>query len=106
MKQISLKEYIDYFDILFNDILFEKLDITLEYKTEWNVIEIYIDNILHGYIDYDHISNRWELYNKNFYFVNYAEKNYYYQTTSIYNILFNFIEKCIQRIEIEELLCR
>ena len=95
---MNLKEYIVYFDDIFNDILFENLDITLGYNEERNVIVVFIDNILYGYIDYDFYFDQWELYNKNYDFVNYVGKDFYYQTA----LLFNFIEKCKQRIELEK----
>ena len=93
------------FNELFDDMLFSSLDITLEYDMNLDAIIIYLDGKKAGYIEPD-VYPIWYLFNKNYDKVDSIAINNFHQTDSYLYVLFSYLEKCKQRIEIEELLCR
>jgi hypothetical protein len=107
-KQVGIKKpdyVLEKFNELFDDILFSSWDITLEYDMNLDAIIIYIDGKKAGFIEPD-IYPIWYLFNKNYDKVDSIAIYNFHQTYSHLYILLNYIQKCIQRIEIEELLCR
>ena len=89
------------FNEVFDDILFSSWNISLEYDMTLDAIIIYIDKKIAGYIEPD-IYPIWYLFNKNYDKVDSVELRNFEQTYSYLYILFEYIQKCKQRIEIEE----
>jgi len=97
----NIKSYKSMFDDIFLDIMFSEWNISIELNNDDCMLDVLIDDQIIGYIELNICACQFELLNKYQDFINYFDITH----NTIYDIrysLFNFINKCLARIKLEE----
>jgi len=91
----------DWLETTFESIIFYDFNITLKILDEYS-IEVFNNEMSIGFMEYENYAQCFSLYNKNYDFIKTFDREYGFTHTAAYSLL-SFLNKCMDRIKLEEL---